>query len=61
MTSTNKKSNVTLLMDKKIDFKKIRKIAESYYRKGDFYCSEAVVKTIKDEFKLTVSDEKKPY
>ncbi|MBM6838794.1 C-GCAxxG-C-C family protein, partial [Clostridium saudiense] len=28
-----------------------------YYRNGDFFCSEAIVKTIKDEFELPVSDE----
>lgn len=39
------------------DFDKIRRIAENYYKNGDFFCSEAVVKTIKDEFKLEVSDE----
>lgn len=40
-----------------IDFDKIRKVAEDYYRNGDFYCSEAVVKTIRDEFKIEVSDD----
>ena len=44
-------------MNTKVDFQKIRNIAESYYRDGDFYCSEAVVKTIKDEFQLPISDE----
>jgi C_GCAxxG_C_C family probable redox protein len=33
-----------------IDVKKLRQQAESYYRTGDFYCSEAIVKTIKDTF-----------
>ena len=40
-----------------IDLEKIRKIAEDYYRNGDFYCSEAVVKTIIDEFQIDVSDD----
>lgn len=39
-----------------IDVKRIRELAEEYYRNGDFYCSEAIVKTIKDEFKLPISD-----
>jgi C_GCAxxG_C_C family probable redox protein len=39
------------------DLEKIRFTAEEYYRSGDFYCSEAVVKTIKDAFSLPVSDE----
>ena len=40
-----------------IDLEKIRLTAEEYYRSGDFYCSEAIVKTIKDAFGLPVSDE----
>ena len=40
-----------------IDLNRIRSIAEEYYRSGDFYCSEAIVKTIKDEFKSPISDE----
>jgi C_GCAxxG_C_C family probable redox protein len=40
-----------------VDLAKIRLTAEEYYRSGDFYCSEAVVKTIKDAFGLPVSDE----
>jgi C_GCAxxG_C_C family probable redox protein len=31
-------------------------LAEEYYRSGDFYCSEAIVKTIKDEFQLPIPD-----
>jgi C_GCAxxG_C_C family probable redox protein len=42
---------------KNIDLQKIRTTAENYYRNGDFYCSEAIVKTIKDEFELPVSDD----
>jgi C_GCAxxG_C_C family probable redox protein len=34
----------------------IRRIAEEYYRRGDYYCSEAIVKTIKDAFDLPVPD-----
>ena len=44
-------------MNKIIDINKIRVTAENYYRNGDFYCSEAIVKTIKDEFGLAVSDD----
>ena len=40
-----------------VDLGKIRKIAEDYYRDGDFYCSEAVVKTIIDEFQIDVSQD----
>lgn len=37
---------------KPVDPARIRSIAEDYYRSGQFYCSEAVVKTINDEFGL---------
>ncbi|MDD5142752.1 C-GCAxxG-C-C family (seleno)protein [Methanoregula sp.] len=30
----------------------VRKIAEEYYRSGQFYCSEAIVKSINDSFGL---------
>ena len=40
-----------------IDLAKLRTIAENYYRDGDFYCSEAIIKTIKDEFELELPDE----
>lgn len=44
-------------MKKTIDLKKVRTVAENYYRNGDFFCSEAIVKTIKDEFDLQLPDE----
>ena len=44
-------------MNINVDLEKIRLTAEEYYRSGDFYCSEAVVKTIKDAFGLQVSDD----
>ena len=44
-------------MEKRVSLEKIRETAESYYRDGDFFCSEAIVKTIKDEFGLSVTDE----
>ena len=44
-------------MKKNINIAKVRKKAEDYYRNGDFYCSESIVKTIKDEFNLPVSDD----
>jgi len=36
---------------------RVRKIAETYYQSGQFYCSEAIVKTINDEFGLGYPDE----
>lgn len=44
-------------MNFNVNLEKIRLTAEEYYRSGDFYCSEAVVKTIKDVFGLPVSDD----
>jgi len=35
---------------------RIKHKAESYYRNGDFYCSEAIIKSIKDEFNVDISD-----
>jgi C_GCAxxG_C_C family probable redox protein len=34
----------------------IRKTAEEYYRSGQFYCSEAIVKAINDGFRLGYPD-----
>jgi len=42
---------------KEIDLKKVKETAENYYRCGDFYCSEAIVKTIRDEFGLDLPGE----
>ncbi|MDK2880456.1 MAG: hypothetical protein PWQ99_231 [Clostridia bacterium] len=44
-------------MNKNIDIQKIEEKAADYYRRGDFYCSEAIVKAIKDEFQLPLPDE----
>nr|WP_039966055.1 C-GCAxxG-C-C family protein [Paraclostridium bifermentans] len=35
----------------------IRKIAEGYFERGEFFCSEAVVKTINDELGKPFTDE----
>lgn len=42
---------------KKINVSEIRKTAENYYQNGDFYCSESIIKTLKDTFKPEVGDE----
>jgi len=44
-------------MEKVIDLERIEKKAGDYYRRGDYYCSEAIVKTIKDEFELPLRDD----
>lgn len=36
---------------------RIRKKAGDYYQQGDYFCSEAIVRTIRDEFKLDVPDD----
>lgn len=41
---------------RQIDPEKIRSLAEDYYRSGSFFCSEAIVKAIKDEFELPFPD-----
>ncbi|MFL0268981.1 C-GCAxxG-C-C family protein [Candidatus Clostridium radicumherbarum] len=44
-------------MKKEISIKKIKSEAEELYRKGDFYCSEAIVSAIKNNFELDMPDE----
>lgn len=44
-------------MKKNVDINKIRELAEHYYQVGDYFCSESVVKTIRDEFELDLPDE----
>lgn len=40
-----------------VDIDHIKKTAEAYYRDMDYYCSEAIVKTINDEFDLGYPEE----
>lgn len=44
-------------MNKEQRVSEIRKIAEGYFERGEFFCSEAVVKTINDELGKPFSDE----
>ncbi len=44
-------------MKKDIKIQDIRERAEQYYRESDFYCSEALLKTIKDAFDAPYSDD----
>ena len=46
---------MNMSVDKEI-IERIKQKAESYYRNGDFYCSEAIIKSIKDEFNVDISD-----
>jgi C_GCAxxG_C_C family probable redox protein len=42
---------------KEVSIKKIRNDAEELFRRGDFYCSEAIVSSIKNNFKIDMPDE----
>ncbi|WP_353892811.1 C-GCAxxG-C-C family protein [Proteinivorax hydrogeniformans] len=44
-------------MNKKVSIKKIRQEAEDLYREGKFFCSEAIVYSIKENFQLDMPDE----
>ncbi|WP_425446468.1 C-GCAxxG-C-C family (seleno)protein [Dethiothermospora halolimnae] len=44
-------------MKKEVSIKKIRRDAEEAFRRGDFYCSEAIVSSIKNNFELDMPDE----
>lgn len=44
-------------MNNEVSIKKIRSDAEQLYRKGDFFCSEAIVSSIKNNFELDMPDE----
>ncbi len=44
-------------MKKEINISKIKKDAEELYRKGDFFCSEAIVFSIKNNLELDMPDE----
>lgn len=51
-----KKEKKELFRDGKIRILSLRKEAEEYYRKREFYCSEAVVKVIADYFQAPLGD-----
>ena len=44
-------------MIKEVSIKKIKSDAEESFRKGDFFCSEAIVSSIKNNFELDMPDE----
>lgn len=44
-------------MNKEISVKKIRQDAETMFRNGEYYCSEAIVASIKNNFDLDMPDE----
>ncbi|RKD33445.1 hypothetical protein BET03_09340 [Thermohalobacter berrensis] len=46
-----------MIVKKRVSIKKIRNDAENLFRKGDFYCSEAIVSSIKNNFEINMPDE----
>lgn len=42
---------------KEVNIQELREKAEGYYQRGEFFCSEAIVKVLKDEFMPEVSDD----
>jgi len=44
-------------MKNEVSIKKIKNDAEELFRKGDFFCSEAIVSSIKNNFELDMPDE----
>lgn len=44
-------------MKKEVSIKKIKNDAEESFRRGDFYCSEAIVSSIKNNFEIDMPDE----
>jgi C_GCAxxG_C_C family probable redox protein len=44
-------------MKREISIKKIKSDAEALYRNGEFFCSEAIVYSIKNNFELDMPDE----
>ncbi|MBW9155244.1 C-GCAxxG-C-C family protein [Clostridium tagluense] len=44
-------------MKNEVSIKKIRRDAEESFRKGDYFCSEAIVSSIKSNFEIPMPDE----
>lgn len=44
-------------MINEVSLKKVKADAEEYFRKGEYYCSEAIVASIKNNFNVEMSDE----
>lgn len=52
-----KKDEKIKIENNEIDIMALRKKAEDYYSNGEFYCSEAVLKVLKDSFEAPYGDE----
>ncbi|WP_027631855.1 C-GCAxxG-C-C family protein [Clostridium hydrogeniformans] len=44
-------------MKKEVSINKIKQDAEEFYRRGDFFCSEAIVASIRENFELDMPEE----
>ncbi len=44
-------------MRKRVSIQKIKEDAENYFRRGDFYCSEAIANSIRENFDLNMPKE----
>lgn len=44
-------------MIREVSLKKVKADAEEYFRKGEYYCSEAIVASIKSNFNVEMPDE----
>ena len=52
-----RKDEIVKIENNEVDIAALRKKAEDYYRNRDFYCSEAVLKVLKDSFGAPYGDE----
>lgn len=52
-----RKDEIVKIENNEVDIQALRKKAEEYYRNRDFYCSEAVLKVLKDSFEAPYGDE----
>ncbi|MCW3488506.1 C-GCAxxG-C-C family (seleno)protein [Dethiobacter alkaliphilus] len=44
-------------MRNEVSVNKVRQDAEDMFRRGDFYCSESIIKSVKDNFAIDMPDE----
>lgn len=44
-------------MRNEVSVNKVKQDAEDMFRRGDFYCSESIIKSVKDNFAIDMPDE----
>ncbi|MEG0070131.1 C-GCAxxG-C-C family (seleno)protein [Cetobacterium sp.] len=57
ITRIFRKDKAVEIVDGEVNIKALREKAENYYKNRDFYCSEAVLKTLKDAFDAPYGDD----